>query len=186
SLESTPPTILAALGDMMLNLSGAQTAGAHPYLIPVAHTAKARRVLGDSALLAPEQAAIIGDDLTVMMKVARAHLARYLVLPNYTNNLKRLGFSAEEFENGGSDALVKALYAIGTVEQVAERVHQHLSAGADHVAVQLLQPQMNIFPKESWKKLVPALRELESEKYERQPKPIIEPKLWIQEHGKHF
>src|SRR5580692_9257870 len=51
-----PPVVLAALGPKMLELSRAQTAGAHPYFTTPEHTAFARSVLGNEPLLVPEQA----------------------------------------------------------------------------------------------------------------------------------
>src|SRR5689334_11589441 len=39
--------VLAALGPKVLELAAERTAGAHPYLVPVEHTAQARQVLGD-------------------------------------------------------------------------------------------------------------------------------------------
>ena len=38
--------VLAALGPRMLELAAARAAGAHPYFVPVEHTARAREILG--------------------------------------------------------------------------------------------------------------------------------------------
>ena len=43
------PRMLAALGDGMLRLAAERSLGAHSYFVPVAHTARAREVLGDRA-----------------------------------------------------------------------------------------------------------------------------------------
>jgi hypothetical protein len=40
--------------------------------------------------------------------------------------------------DGGSDALMDALVAHGDTGSVTARVTEHLDAGADHVAIQLL------------------------------------------------
>lgn len=178
-LSSTPPSVLAALGDKMLGLSKNKTHGAHPYLVPVEHTQHARSILGDKVLLAPEQAVIIGKDKNALVDVARAHLARYLVLPNYTNNLKNLGFTEKDFDAGGSDHLVNSLYALGSIDLVVDRVHQHLSAGADHVAVQLLDLDLMAFPEKSWGQLAPALMELKKESFKRQPNPVVDTSAWV-------
>jgi hypothetical protein len=63
-------------------------------------------------------------------------MATYLQLPNYLNNLRALGYGDADFADGGSDRLVDAIVAWGSEEAVAARVHAHLDAGADHVAVQ--------------------------------------------------
>ena len=62
----------------------------------------------------------------------------YLGLPNYVNNLLRLGFTDEDVAGEGSDRLVDAIVAWGDVGRVRERLQAHLAAGADHVAVQAL------------------------------------------------
>jgi len=51
---------------------------------------------------------------------------------------RHLGFGDADFAGGGSDRLVDALVAWGEVDAVAERVHQHHAAGADHVAIQAI------------------------------------------------
>jgi probable F420-dependent oxidoreductase len=62
----------------------------------------------------------------------------YLGLVNYTSNLRRLGWTDADLADGGSDALVDALVAQGSADRVAGRLREHLAAGADHVAAQLL------------------------------------------------
>jgi probable F420-dependent oxidoreductase len=136
--ESAPPRVLAALGPRMLQLSASRAAGAHPYLTTAEHTRFARRTLGPKALLAPEQAVILGDDPVAARRRGRAYLERYLCLPNYTANLLRSGWSAEDLVGGGSDALVDALIVHGSVQSVRSGVQAHLDAGADHVCIQPL------------------------------------------------
>src|SRR3954452_10493309 len=46
-------TVLAALGPKMLKLSAEKADGAHPYFVPVEHTAGARDIVGPDAILAP-------------------------------------------------------------------------------------------------------------------------------------
>ncbi len=134
------PILLAALGPRMLELAAERTDGAHPYFVPVSHTVTARRHLGEAAFLAVEQAAVIDTDPARARATARAFCARYLQLPNYANTLLREGFTPEDVANGGSDRLIDAIVAQGSVEAVVERVHAHLDAGADHVCVQLRSP----------------------------------------------
>lgn len=136
--EDPPPVVLAALGPRMLRLSAERTAGAHPYLTTPTHTTAARRTLGARALLAPEQALVLDDDLEAARRRARAYLEHYLRLPNYAGNLRRLGWGAADIEGAGSDALVDALVLHGGAEAVGAGVRAHLDAGADHVCVQPL------------------------------------------------
>ncbi len=62
----------------------------------------------------------------------------YLRLPNYVNNLKRLGFTDDDVADGGSDRLVDAVVAWGDEEAILARVRDHLDGGADHVLIQPL------------------------------------------------
>ncbi len=131
--------VLAALGPKVLRLAAERTAGAHPYLVPPEHTRQARAILGDGPLLAPEQKVVLETDPERARAIGRPRVQNpYLGLVNYTSNLRRLGWSDEDLSGGGSDALIDALVAHGSADQVAARLGEHLAAGADHVAVQLL------------------------------------------------
>jgi probable F420-dependent oxidoreductase len=149
--------MLAALGPKMLALSGERGAGAHPYLVPVEHTRHARAILGSDAVLAPEVGVVLDDDPASGLERARAHVADYLELPNYANNLRRLGYPEEDLAGGGSDRLVTDLVAIGDEEAIAARVGQHLQAGADHVCIQVVGPMGQPLARETWRRLAPAL-----------------------------
>lgn len=155
-----PPVVLAALGPRMLELAGTRTWGAHPYFTPVEHTALARAALGPDALLAPEQAVVLADDAETARSIAREHTERYLALDNYRNNLLRLGWSAADVTDGGSDALVDAVVAWGDASSIQAGVAAHLAAGADHVCVQVLNGPADRFPIDELTRLTPALSEL--------------------------
>ncbi|NUR89725.1 MAG: TIGR03620 family F420-dependent LLM class oxidoreductase, partial [Nonomuraea sp.] len=136
--EAKAPRLLAALRPKMLELSRDRADGAHTYFVPPEHTALAREILGADRLLVPEQAVVIEADPARAREIARTHLAYYLTLPNYLNNLRALGFTDDDFAGGGSDRLTDAIVAWGDLDTVAARVRAHLAAGADHVAVQPL------------------------------------------------
>jgi probable F420-dependent oxidoreductase len=144
---------LAALGPRMLRLSAERGEGAHPYFVPVEHTAEARSVLGAGPLLAPEQAVVFETDPTVARQVARRFMSTYLGLPNYTNNLKRLGWTDADIADGGSDRLVDAIVAWGSLDAIADRVRAHLAAGADHVCVQVIPRDQADLPMQQWREL---------------------------------
>ncbi len=149
--------VLAALGDRMLALARNRAAGAHPYFVPVGHTSVARKALGDGPLLAPEQAVVLETDPDRARAIARTHTQGYLRLPNYTNNLRRLGFGDEDLEGAGSDRLVDAIVAWGDAETVAQRVRAHHLVGASHVCVQVVPEDAQRFPREEYRQLAAAL-----------------------------
>ena len=136
--DPPPPRVLAALGPQMLRLSAERSLGAHPYFVPVEHTTLARNALGPDPLLAVEQACTLETDPTKAREVARRHTKRYLGLENYTNNLRRLGWSDADLASDGSDTLVDAIVAWGDVDAVSSRADAHRKRGADHVCLQVL------------------------------------------------
>lgn len=155
---SEPPgRVLAALGPRMLRLSAERALGAHPYFVPLEHTAVARKELGAGPLLAVEQAAVLSQDPTVARAAARKHMKRYLALDNYVNNLKRIGWSDADLANEGSDALVDAIVVWGEGRAIRERVDAHLASGADHVCLQVLRADLAAHPLAEWRALAPAV-----------------------------
>ena len=149
--------VLAALGPRMLTLAAELTEGAHTYTVPVEHTEQARRRLGPGPLLIPEQKVVLVSDQGDARRIARATIGRLLRLPNYAGNLRRLGFADEDFADGGSDRLVDALVAWGDVEDVRRRVKEHLDAGADHVALQVITADPTALPLREWRELAALL-----------------------------
>ncbi len=148
--------VLAALGPKMLELARERTAGAHPYNVTPEHTAAAREALGPSHLVLPEQAVALTTDPDVARTRGRQHLAHYLTLPNYTNNLRRLGFGDEDFADGGSTRLIAALVAWGDAAGIAARLQEHRDAGADHVCIQVLSDE-GMLPRTALRELAPAV-----------------------------
>jgi probable F420-dependent oxidoreductase len=158
--EEEPRRVLAALGPKMLALAAEKALGAHPYFVPVEHTAFAREVLGDGPMLCPEQAVVLDSDPDRARAAARLHMATYLTLPNYTNNLRRLGWGDDDLGGGGSDALVDAIVAWGDEAAIVARVQAHLDGGADHVCVQVLGANATEVPIEQWRRLAEPLRSI--------------------------
>lgn len=130
--------MLAALGPRMLELAAERTAGAHPYFVPVEHTAFARGLIGNGPRIDTEIAVALETDPVAARALARSHMKLYLTLPNYTNNLRRFGWGDADLSGAGSDALVDAIVAWGDPHAVAARVREHHEAGADAVLLQVL------------------------------------------------
>jgi probable F420-dependent oxidoreductase len=154
-----PERVIGALAPKMLALAAERTAGAHPYFVPPEHTARARKIMGAGALLAPEQALVLETDADKARAIARAHMSIYLGLPNYLRNLHSLGFGDDDIRDGGSDRLVDAIVAWGDVDALRARVRAHHAAGADHVCVQVLPADPRALPLSEWRELAPALLE---------------------------
>ena len=84
---------------------------------------------------------ILETDPATARAIARGHMAMYLGLPNYANNLRSLGFGDDDLADGGSDRLVDAIVAWGDIDAIRARVRAHHDAGADHVCIQVLPPR---------------------------------------------
>jgi hypothetical protein len=151
-----PRRVLAALGPKMLKLSAEMGIGAHPYFVPVEHTSFARQILGPDALLAPELAVVFDTNPQTARETARKFMLTYNRLPNYANNLLRLGWKQEDIAGPDklpSDAMVDAIVAWGTLEAITERIKAHLDAGASHVSVQVLVADQLELPMSQWREL---------------------------------
>jgi probable F420-dependent oxidoreductase len=130
------PVVIAALHPKMLALAAEQTNGTHTYFVPPEHTAKARAAIGSKPWICAAQAVILENDAIKARTMARTYMKTYVPrLPNYTNNLKALGWQDKDFENGCSDALVDAIVAWGSADKIRDRIDAHLKAGATHVCI---------------------------------------------------
>jgi len=130
------PIVIAALHPKMLALSAAQTRGTHTYFVPPEHTAKARAQIGPEPWICAAQAVILERDATKARAAARQYMKTYVPrLPNYTNNLKALGYTDADFANGCNDHLVDDIVAWGSEEKIRDRIEAHLKAGATHVCI---------------------------------------------------
>jgi probable F420-dependent oxidoreductase len=158
--EAYPRMVLAALGPRMLALAAERALGAHPYFVPVEHTAFARQRLGSSPVLAVEQTVVLETDPSEARGIARGFAADYLHTVNYANNLKRMGWTDADLSGQGSDAVIDAVVAWGDVDRIAVRVRQHLDAGADHVCVQVVTGDEGDVALKQLRELAPALLEL--------------------------
>jgi probable F420-dependent oxidoreductase len=154
--------VLAAFSTKMMDLARDRTRGAVPYLVTPGHTKWSRSLLGTGPLLAVEQHVILETDPAVARRIGREYVATYLGLPNYLNNFRRMGFTDEDFEHGGSDRLVDELMAWGDVDAAITRAQQHFDAGADHVGLQVLTPGKSGFPVAAWRTLADAFRPMMS------------------------
>ncbi|MDQ2727781.1 MAG: LLM class F420-dependent oxidoreductase [Actinomycetota bacterium] len=152
--------VLAALGPRMIALAAKRTDGVHNYLVPAEHTATARQILGTGPLLCPEQAIVIESDPTRAREIGRSHTKTYVGLPNYQNNLRRLGFGDDDFADGGSDRLIDTIVAWGDLDAISARVRAHFDAGADHVSIQAITEDPRAVPADAWRELAPAMTEV--------------------------
>ncbi len=130
------PHAVAALGPKMLELSAEMSWGALPYNVIPEHTEMAKGILGNDAWLVVEQKILLETDADTARAKARQELARYMGLPNYRNNWIRMGYTNDDFENGGSDRFMDGMVVWGTEDDIRRRLQEHVDAGATHLAIQ--------------------------------------------------
>lgn len=147
--------VIAALGPKMLKLGAEKADGVHPYFVPVEHTAIARDHVGPDKMVATEMMIVLEENPTKAREIARKAMAVYLPLPNYANNLVRLGYSESEIANA-DDRVVDAIVAWGSMDDIVKRVREHQAAGASHVCLQVLDGTSDV-PEAQWRELASAL-----------------------------
>jgi probable F420-dependent oxidoreductase len=117
---------------------------------------RARAILGPGPLLAPEVAVVLEGDPVRARELARGYAAGYLQLPNYTQNLRDLGYGDSDIAGGGTDRLIDAVIPWGDAATIAARIREHHDAGADHVGIQVIAGPSG-FPLERYRELAAAL-----------------------------
>jgi probable F420-dependent oxidoreductase len=156
-LNAVPPTarVMAALGPRMLHLARDRAAGAFPVLITPEYTARARETLGDDTTLAVQQLVVLETDPDRARAIAHGPLDFLGGVPAYQASFRRMGFADDDIVPP-SDALLDALIVWGSIDTIAERVHRHQQAGADHVAVSVVAaPSASAL--DQWRQLADAL-----------------------------
>ena len=131
-----PPVVLGALRQKMIALAGEKTQGVHPYLTTPDHTARAREILGPDKWICVEQKVVLEKDPSAAREAGRQSMSVNIALPNYQANLRWLGWEDADFQDGGSDRIVDALIAWGTLADIEKRIQAHFDAGATHVCLQ--------------------------------------------------
>ena len=128
------PRIIAANGPKMLALADKVADGAIPALLPVEHTAQARRLLGPDKLLIVGLAVAPDSDRDRAKATARQSVSEWLGRPSYAARIAALGYSTQDIVEV-NDRLVDALVAQGDTMAIGARIRAHLGAGADHVTL---------------------------------------------------
>ncbi|QKW35710.1 TIGR03620 family F420-dependent LLM class oxidoreductase [Actinomadura sp. NAK00032] len=150
------PRLLAALGPKMQGLARERADGALPAAMPVEHTRAARERLGPDKLLVVTLTTILETDPGKARATARQMPLLSLPGSPYARVLRELGYPDEALAGGGSDEVVDACFAWGDEAAIGKRVQDHLDAGADHVVIAALAPDL-ASSADLYERLAPAL-----------------------------
>jgi probable F420-dependent oxidoreductase len=129
--------ILAALGPRKLEVARERAAGAVLLLVTPDYTRAARRVLGAQATLVISLMVVLQTDAARAREAARGPLRFLSGVAGYRASFTRMGFTGSDID-GLSDKLVDRLVAWGTADAITARVNEYRQAGADHVALTVL------------------------------------------------
>ena len=86
------------------------------------------------------------DEARAIARQVMADTYNYFALANYVSNWKRMGFTDADLTRPGSDKFIDALVAYGTPDDIANRLGEHLRAGANHVVIQVLGGSDKLLP----------------------------------------
>ena len=129
--------LLAALGPRKLELARDRAAGAVPLLVTPGWVRSARAALGPAAVLVIGQMTVLDSDPERARATARRSLGFLSGVRGYREHFGRMGFSQNEIAQL-SDRLADELVAHGDPGAIGARVAALLTAGADHVILQVL------------------------------------------------
>jgi len=140
--QGNPPVpasrrILAALGPRKLEIARERAAGAVLLLVTPDYTRTARRILGPEAALVVSQMVVLQTDPVRARETARGPLRFLSSVPGYRSSFTRMGFTGSDIDTL-SDELVDRLVAWGSPATITARVNEYRQAGADHVALTVL------------------------------------------------
>lgn len=146
--QHDPPVVIAAMMPKMLRLAATETRGTLTYFTTTEQIGHTRAALGPQPWLCAIQAIILEADPAKARSIARRYMKTYLAIDHYVYRLKRLGYSDDDFANGGSDRLVDAIVAWGNEEKIQLHIAKQLTAGATHVSILPLHPDGGLRPDE--------------------------------------
>ena len=125
--------------------------GTPTYLLPPAHTRRAREILGPDKRINVVLPCCLCEDPAAARKTARRALGIYMPLPAYQREWIKWGFEEADWAQGGSDRLIDGLVGWGDEAAIRARIAEHEAAGASHVAISAYNPAGGVEP--DWKLL---------------------------------
>jgi probable F420-dependent oxidoreductase len=133
--SSPASLIVAAHGPRLQQLAAARSDGVLTYLMSTSHTQQSRERLGPGPELNVVCPMLAEPDPDRARRTIRAVLSYYLTLDYYHREWRKLGFTDQDFADGGSDTLIDTIVAWGDRAALRQRVAEHAAAGATRVIV---------------------------------------------------
>ncbi len=132
--QSSFPIHVAAHGPKMLATVAKLADGANTYLMPPDHVNQARTALGDKTLNTMLFCLLDENPDTARATIRKA-VGYYMSLDYYHRAWRAFGFTDEDFANGGSDQLIDAVVAWGSIETISARLQDQTERGANRIVI---------------------------------------------------
>lgn len=132
------PIWVAAHGPKMLAAAATRADGVFTYLMTPDHTERTTSTLAEAGGVvgvSPMMMCLRCEEPAEARRLARKAIAFYIGLDYYHRAWRSLGFEDGDFADGGSDRLVDAVVAWGSVDDIRERIETQHAAGASQVVV---------------------------------------------------
>ena len=143
-----PPIVIAGMMPKMLQLAATETQGTHTYFTTIEQISRIRAALGSQPWLCAELGVMFETDASKARAAIRQYLQIYLTIDHYVKRFREVGFTDEDFANGGSDRLVDAIVVWGNEAKIHERMDAYHKAGASHVCIMPLKSEGGLVPDE--------------------------------------
>ena len=128
------PIHVAAHGPKMLESVATLADGANTYLMPPDHVDEARAALGNKTLNTM-LFCLLDENPESARDTVRKAVAYYMGLDYYHRAWRKFGFGDDDFANGGSDHLIDAIAAWGSIADIKSRLHNQIERGANRIVV---------------------------------------------------
>ncbi len=135
-----PKMLAAAAGDGTTGEIDSGADGIFTYLMNTEHTARTTAGLPDGTQVSPMMMCLLCPDPEEARRLARKAVGYYMGLDYYHRAWRTLGFDDTDFADDGSDRLIDAIVAWGSLEDIHARLAEHHERGANRVVVIPLNP----------------------------------------------
>jgi probable F420-dependent oxidoreductase len=134
TVQAPFPVHVAAHGPKMLATVAELADGANTYLMPADHVNQARKVLGGKTLNTMLFCLLDENPETARATIRKA-VGYYMSLDYYHRAWRTFGFTDADFANGGSDQLIDAIVAWGSIDTIRARLQNQTERGANRIVI---------------------------------------------------
>jgi len=143
--EVAAPVIVAGHGPLLMRLAAEKSDGSFLFLQSVETVRRAREILGPDKQLHVAVRCVLDENPVSARALARRACAFYMSLVAYHKVWSGLGYDEQDWVEG-SDRLIDAICAWGSVAQLKARMDEYHAAGATHITLYPCHPDEDYRP----------------------------------------